>query len=219
MTTERSIRVGETSAGPADGGFDPGQRVELPVEEILTGRAFATGKSGSGKSNTGGVICEQLLENDHPLLVVDIEGEYYSLKEKYEVLHVGADEEVDLRVGPEHAEKLASLALEQRVPIVLDVSGFLDEDVRDELVYKVVRQLFAKEKTLRDPFLLVVEEIHEFVPEQGALDDVAQMLESDLYALDTTKAGHPVHPLYQPADAEPEKWDEKKLLERGGQHE
>ena len=174
--TERTILVGETSEGPADGGIEPGQRVELPVEEILTGRAFATGKSGSGKSNTGGVICEQLLENDHPLLVVDIEGEYYSLKEKYEVLHVGADEEVDLRVGPEHAEKLASLALEQRVPIVLDVSGFLDEDVRDELVYNVVRQLFAKEKTLRDPFLLVVEEIHEFVPEQGALDDVGQML-------------------------------------------
>lgn len=174
--TERTILVGETSAGPADGGIEPGQSVELPVEEILTGRAFATGKSGSGKSNTGGVICEQLLANDHPLLVVDIEGEYYSLKEKYEVLHVGADDEVDLRVGPEHAEKLASLALEQRVPIVLDVSGFLDEDVRDELVYNVVRQLFAKEKTLRDPFLLVVEEIHEFVPEQGALDDVGQML-------------------------------------------
>jgi predicted nucleic acid-binding Zn-ribbon protein len=175
-TTERTILVGETSDGDADGGIEPGQRVELPVEEILTGRAFATGKSGSGKSNTGGVICEQLLENDHPLLVVDIEGEYYSLKEKYEVLHVGADDEVDLRVGPEHAEKLASLALEQRVPIVLDVSGILDEDVRDELVYNVVRQLFAKEKTLRDPFLLVVEEIHEFVPEQGALDDVGQML-------------------------------------------
>lgn len=176
MSSERTILVGETSKGPADGGIKPDQRVELPVEEILTGRAFATGKSGSGKSNTGGVICEQLLEDDHPLLVVDIEGEYYSLKEKYEVLHVGADEEVDLRVGPEHAEKLATLALEQRIPIVLDVSGFLDEDVRDELVYNVVRQLFAKEKTLRDPFLLAVEEIHEFVPEQGALDDVGQML-------------------------------------------
>jgi len=176
MRDDRTIFVGKTSEGPADGGIPAGQPVKLPVEELLTGRAFATGKSGSGKSNTGGVICEQLLANDHPLLVVDIEGEYYSLKERFEVLHVGADEEVDLRVGPEHAEKLATLALEKRVPIVLDVSGFLDEDVRDELVHDVVRQLFAKEKSLRDPFLLVVEEIHEFVPEGGALADVGKML-------------------------------------------
>lgn len=174
--TDRTIPVGKTSEGVADGDITPNQPVELPVEEILTGRAFATGKSGSGKSNTGGVVCEQLLERDHPLLIVDIEGEYYSLKEKYEVLHVGADDEVDLRVGPEHAEKLASLALEQRVPIVLDVSGYLDDDVRDELVYEVANHLFAKEKTLRDPFLLVVEEIHEFVPEQGSLGDVGKQL-------------------------------------------
>lgn len=33
--------------------------------------------------------------------------------------------------------------------------------------------------------------------------EVAELLEDDLYALDTTKDGHPVHPLYQPADAEP----------------
>lgn len=176
MSAERTILVGETSAGPGDNDVPPGEPVELPVEEILTGRAFATGKSGSGKSNTGGVICEQLLANDHPLFVVDIEGEYYSLKEKYEVLHVGADEEVDLRVGPEHAEKLATLALEQRVPIVLDLSGYLDEDVRDELVYQIARHLFAKEKSLRRPFLLLVEEIHEFVPEQGGLADVGEML-------------------------------------------
>ena len=174
--SDRTIPVGDTSEGAADGGIESNQLVELPVEEILTGRAFVTGKSGSGKSNTGGVVCEQLLERDHPLLIVDIEGEYYSLKEKYEVLHVGADDEVDLRVGPEHAKKLASLALEQRVPIVLDVSGYLDDDVRDELVYEVANHLFAKEKTLRDPFLLVVEEIHEFVPEQGSLSEVGKQL-------------------------------------------
>lgn len=35
---------------------------------------------------------------------------------------------------------------------------------------------------------------------------VAGMLDVDLYALDTTKEGQPVHPLYQPADAEPVRW-------------
>lgn len=33
--------------------------------------------------------------------------------------------------------------------------------------------------------------------------EVRAMLDVDLYALETTKHGEPVHPLYQPADAEP----------------
>ena len=37
--------------------------------------------------------------------------------------------------------------------------------------------------------------------------EVTEMLEVDLYALDTTKAGHPNHPLYQPKDADPELFD------------
>lgn len=34
--------------------------------------------------------------------------------------------------------------------------------------------------------------------------EVVAMLDETLYALETTKEGHPNHPLYQPADAEPE---------------
>jgi len=40
---------------------------------------------------------------------------------------------------------------------------------------------------------------------------VASMLDADLYALDTTKDGHPVHPLYQPADADPVQWSPEVL--------
>lgn len=36
--------------------------------------------------------------------------------------------------------------------------------------------------------------------------EVADLLDGDLYALDTTKQGHPNHPLYQPKDAEPTRW-------------
>ncbi|REA00199.1 hypothetical protein DEQ92_20310 [Haloferax sp. Atlit-6N] len=41
----------------------------------------------------------------------------------------------------------------------------------------------------------------------GRAEAVADLLDDyDLYALDTTKAGHPAHPLYQPADAELTNW-------------
>lgn len=37
--------------------------------------------------------------------------------------------------------------------------------------------------------------------------EVAEFLDSELYALNTTKHGHPNHPLYQPKDIEPEVWE------------
>ncbi|MFP8952652.1 helicase HerA domain-containing protein [Natrialbaceae archaeon A-arb3/5] len=167
MSDQREVIVGET---------DDGRQLALPVIELLTGRGFATGKSGSGKSNTASVIAEELLEAGFPLLIVDTDGEYYGLKEEYEMLHAGADEECDIQIGPEHAEQMAALALEENVPVILDVSGYLDEDVADELLRETARQLFIKEKKLKKPFLLVVEEVHEYIPEGGGMGETGKML-------------------------------------------
>jgi hypothetical protein len=171
MGEEETITVAEVSEGA-----DAGEPVELPVVELLTGRAFLTGKSGSGKSNTASVVAEKLLDRGFGLLLVDIEGEYYGLKEEYEILHAGADEECDIQVSEEHAGKLASLALEQNVPIILDLSGFLHEQDARDLLKAVARQLFAKEKKQKQPFLMVVEEIHEYIPEGGGMDECGRML-------------------------------------------
>lgn len=151
-------------------------RFEFPVIDVLTGRGFVTGKSGSGKSNTTSVIVEKLLDSQYPVLVVDSDGEYYGLKEEYEMLHAGADEECDIQVSAEHAEKIAGLALEQNVPTILDVSGYLDEGEADELVRETARHLFAKEKKLKKPFLLVIEECHEYIPEGGGMNETGKML-------------------------------------------
>ncbi|WP_323171421.1 DUF87 domain-containing protein [Natrialba sp. PRR66] len=167
MSEQREVLVGET---------DDGTDLYLPVVELLTGRGFVTGKSGSGKSNTASVIAEELLEAGFPLLIVDTDGEYYGLKEEYEMLHAGADEECDIQIGPEHAEQMATLALEENVPVILDVSGYLDEDESDELLRKIARQLFVKEKKLKKPFLLVVEEVHEYIPEGGGVGETGNLL-------------------------------------------
>jgi len=111
------------------------------------------------------------------MLIVDIDGEYYRLKEEYEILHAGADDECDIQVTAEHAEKIASLALEQNVPIILDISSFLDGDEAEELLKEVARHLFAKAKKQKQPFLLMlVEECHEWIPENGSVGEVGKML-------------------------------------------
>jgi DNA-binding MarR family transcriptional regulator/peptidoglycan hydrolase CwlO-like protein len=172
MTAEADHETTEDDALAID--FDG--EITLPVIDVLTGRAFLTGKSGSGKSNSVSVVAEELLKRSHPLMIVDTDGEYYGLKEQFEVLHAGADDECDIRVGPEHAEKLATLALEQHIPIVLDVSGYLDKDEMRELIQSTAHALFTKAKKLRRPFPLIVEEIHEYIPQSGGLDECGQTL-------------------------------------------
>jgi len=172
--TER-ITVAEASDG-FGGQATPGSDVPLPVVELLTGRGFVTGKSGSGKSNSASVIAEKLLDNGFGLLIVDIDGEYYGLKEEYEILHAGGDEECDIQITADHAEKIASLALEQNVPIILDVSSYLDESEAEEILTAVARSLFAKAKKQKQPFLLLVEEVHEYIPENGSVGECGKML-------------------------------------------
>ena len=172
--TER-ITVAEASKGFGCTD-DPEAEISLPVVELLTGRGFVTGKSGSGKSNSASVVAEKLLDNGFGLLIVDIDGEYYGLKEEYEILHAGADEECDIQVTTDHAEKLASLALEQNVPIILDISSYLDESEAEEMLTAVARSLFAKAKKQKQPFLMLVEEVHEFLPENGSVGECGRML-------------------------------------------
>jgi prefoldin subunit 5 len=174
VSERERITIGELSADAGDA--VAGTPVRLPVVDVLTGRGFVTGKSGSGKSNTASVVIEELLDSGYPVLIVDTDGEYYGLKEEYELLHAGADEECDIQIGPAHAERIATLALEENVPIILDVSGYLDEGIADELLRETARHLFTKEKKLKKPFLLVVEEVHEYLPQKGGGGETGKML-------------------------------------------
>jgi hypothetical protein len=150
--------------------------VTMPATEVLAGRGFLTGKSGSGKSNSASVIAEELLDRDLPLMLVDTDGEYYGLKEEYEILHVGRTADCDAKVGPEHADRLARLALEEHVPIILDVSGYLDAEAADELIGEVSKALFRREREAQQPFLLLVEEMHEYLPEGRGRSDAGDAL-------------------------------------------
>ncbi|SEH14964.1 AAA-like domain-containing protein [Natronorubrum sediminis] len=140
----------------------------FPAEEILTGRGFITGKSGSGKSNTASVVVEELLDRNLPLLLVDTDGEYVDLQETYEnLMHVGGADRCDLQIDSESADKLTSYALEEHVPIVLDVSTYHDEEETAAVLEATVEALFIAEHEYRIPFLLLLEEAHEFIPQQG----------------------------------------------------
>jgi len=67
---EKSVSLGKLIGYPFD--------VNLLVKNF--GRIFITGKSGSGKSYTMGVLCEEFLRKGIPVVIIDRHGEYGSLK-------------------------------------------------------------------------------------------------------------------------------------------
>ncbi len=128
-------------------------------------------------SNTGSVIAEELLSNGYNLLIVDTEGEYFGLKEEFELLHVGADEFADVEVSPSHAKKIAEIAIKRNMPVILDVSGFFDGADAEEMITRTLEHIYRIEKDERKPMLVMVEEMQEYLPQKGGGTELARLLE------------------------------------------
>ncbi len=151
-----------------------GEPFYVDAGTLVTGRTCIIGASGSGKSYTVGVICEELSKNKLPFTIVDPEGEYYGIKEKYEAIWVGQDEKSDLIWGEFDIAKLASEAF-NAPPIILDISEIEDPI---EKVDAYLSELYKVGSNLRKPYLVILDEADRFVPQTGTkltiINDIAK---------------------------------------------
>jgi len=123
-----------------------------------------------GKSYTAAKACEELGRLGLPFVIIDPEGEYYSLREKYVVLVVGVqkEENCDVNVGVEHAELLVGQFLDNRIPMILDLSSpDLEEEDAHLFLAEFMKALILREARLRMPCLVVIDEADEYIPERG----------------------------------------------------
>src|SRR6266568_7807637 len=98
--------------------IDSSTELQFQTQDLV-GRSIAMLRiTGSGKTNTAAVLIEELLTNGLPLTIVDIEGEYWGLKEKFEVLVAGRSQHAELEVGPNSAAQLAEISLERGISII-----------------------------------------------------------------------------------------------------
>ena len=150
---ESVLNIGEGAEGP----------FIVDANQIVTGRTCVLGSSGSGKSYTVGVLCEELCRNDVPFAIIDTEGEHTGLKEKFEAIWVGEERDSDLSWDTLDLEDLARQAPDIS-PLILDVSDLTDQR---EKVSKFVGALYEVLTERRVPYLLVVEEADKFIPQYG----------------------------------------------------
>jgi len=123
-----------------------------------------------GKSYTAAKVCEQLCNIGVPFIIIDPEGEYYSLREKFSVLVAGVEkiENCDITVGPEHAELMVNQFLESRVPVIFDLSSpDVEEDLIHEFLAEFMRIFIQEESRVQIPTLVIIDEADEYIPERG----------------------------------------------------
>ncbi|UCF10483.1 MAG: DUF87 domain-containing protein [Candidatus Bipolaricaulota bacterium] len=148
--------------------------LDLDLEAIIGQCVAILGIRGSGKSNTAGVLFEELLKHSYPLSIVDIDGEYFGLKERFEVLVVGTGDGVEIEIDAGSAEEVARISMERNIPVVLDLSGHLAEE-RSELLQEYLGALWRLAGSLRRPYIIGIEEAHEFIP-QGVRSELKDLV-------------------------------------------
>jgi len=123
-----------------------------------------------GKSYTAAKVCEELCKVGIPFVIIDPDGEYYSLREKFSLLVAGVQklENCDISVGEEHAELLVRQFLNEKVSMIFDLSGpDVEEDVIHQFLAEFMKILIREEGSARLPCLVVIDEADEFIPERG----------------------------------------------------
>ena len=134
----------------------------IDAQQVMTGRGCVIGQSGSGKSYLVGVIVEELCKLNLPFMVIDTEGEYASIKSKFNAIWVSesnpaADIKSSERMGAVFAE-----SMKYGIPVIYDLSDTLDKEAS---VQSALSELYSIEEGMKKPFLVIIEEADKFAPQ------------------------------------------------------
>lgn len=137
------------------------EKQELNLKKLLNGRTIISAMTDSGKSWTVRKICEEIY-GKIGIIILDPEGEYYSLREKYPFLIVGKD--IPLEV--DSAEYLAEEILKSNISAIFDFS-LIDTIDQQQFTSRFINKFMDLQTKLKKSYLVVVEEADEFAPEKG----------------------------------------------------
>lgn len=140
-----------------------GAEVRVDVGRLISTRMFISASSGGGKSETIRHILEQLF-GAVQCIVIDREGEYPTLREKFGFVLVGEGGETPAH--PHTARQVALTLLKTGASAVIDVSEMKHGDMH-EFVAKFCAGLMEAPKELWHPCIIVVDEAQVFAPEKG----------------------------------------------------
>lgn len=143
--------------------------LDMHVDDVIGQSVAVLGIKGSGKSNTSAVLMEELLRQGVPICVIDIAGEYGTLRDEFEIAVVGRSVEIQgddiLPITFDNVERVARTAYLSGKSVIFDISGYDDDGERDELVALWARAVLSSATRARIPCVFFLEEAHNFMPQ------------------------------------------------------
>lgn len=150
-----------------------GHQISVNLETLVDTRLLIQANSGGGKS----WAIRKLLEETHGMvqqIVLDIEGDFASLREKYDYILAGKGG--DISVNPRSAELLAKKVLELRADLIADLYE-LKQHERIRFVKLFLDAMINAPKNLWHPVLVVIDEAHIFAPEKGQAESMGAVID------------------------------------------
>lgn len=157
------------------GHTDTGEPVGIDVRAVIEGRWVITANSGAGKSFLIRRAME-LTNGDVQQIIFDVEGDFVTLREKYDYLLVGNNG--DLFFDPERSDftdkvrTFAQQLRELRVSTIIDLSDLRFEE-RDAFIAFLLDALIEVPRKLWNPCLVVIDEAHLFAPQNGSTQSLS----------------------------------------------
>lgn len=129
--------------------------------------------SGGGKSYTIRKILEEV-GNEVMSIVLDVEGEFKTLREKYDFLLIGQTGDVPINIKAAHL--LPQKLMELNVSSVIDIS---DLKMHDRILYvkKFLEALMELPRKFWKPCLVVVDEAHVYCGQQEKQDSTRAVID------------------------------------------
>lgn len=163
------IVLGETDSVALANSGAPPKKVYLDIDSLIRNRLLVQANSGRGKSWLLRRMAEQL-SGKIQVLIIDSEGEFASLREKYPYVLAGKGGET--AADPRTAALLAGRLLELHASAVLDIYE-MKPDSRHEFVMNFLDAMVDAPKALWHPVVVLLDEAHVFCPEKGQGESMA----------------------------------------------
>lgn len=147
--------------------------VNIDLSKLISTRLLIQANSGGGKS----WLIRRLLEQSYgkvQQLVIDLEGEFSTLREKYDYLLVGKDGEIPANI--QTAELLAIKLLKLNVSTIIDLSE-LKHHERITFVKRFLDSLISAPRELWHTCLIIVDEAHQFCPEKTKSESATSVID------------------------------------------
>lgn len=152
--------------------------VHVKLETLYETRMLLQGSSGAGKTQA----CFQLLEETHgrvQQIVLDKEGEFAKLREKFDYLIIGGEGEQRIPMRKGALELQLTRVLELEISAIYDLSDLLPDQQRHVVarLARAMAHLPQRSGLWERMRLLLIDEAQWFAPQQGKAESLEPLIE------------------------------------------